>query len=697
MILPRHAALLSRLRLFLPSPINLPSYSVPLMCPRQTVVLDEDSLTCDIQCQYNDQCPGEKICCYSGCSSSCQYGVPPPNSCTVVRRLLEDDRDEPTSDEDEPPLGEFLPGCHREGFFNPVQVSEANRWCVNVVTGEPIGSAYTASDGLTLTCPNCTHNGRVFYVGQSFNDECNDCVCTETGVAVCTRRACLDPCVLPASPGTCEDRQNRYFFDRDSRFCQKFVYSGCGGNANRFSSVYNCLHACDSESVCLLDWDEGERCNDEEDSANPTRDLFYYYNAEEGACSSTVGYRCGGNGNRFHSGIDCLRTCDPSNPGPTDVHGNSCWEIACDTPFCGEGVQPVASDDFCCPVCPYEQECEDDEFRCLDGSCIRARLECDGLSDCDDGSDEIDDGCSPFIIACEFRCSDEQCVPEDYVCNGVLECDNGRDEVDCDVEVPQAPSYTLFECPESRDLLGDCDESECMVNTECREGKMCCLNNCNQRSCTEPHTSDIAGCRAIAQYLSTSNASYIPQCDSVGQFTPLQCTGEGENKLCWCVNIITGNPFTELSSDDDIDCRRCDYSRSRYYPGDVYTKTDDCNTCVCDSSGESICGRRACTEESCEVHEVTIDHGETKEFDCVICTCLYGLNCTRKDCSGIGVVRETVQVEMTFSGELPSSEEEQEEVERWAAYSVSILYSSFFSAQWCSKVNTGNVWRVYGP
>ena len=153
-------------------PINLPSYSVPLMCPRQTVVLDEDSLTCDIQCQYNDQCPGEKICCYSGCSSSCQYGVPPPNSCTVVRRLLEDDIDEPTSDEEEPPLGEFLPGCHREGFFNPVQVSEANRWCVNVVTGEPIGSAYTASDGLTLTCPSTCPSAYCLFVA-SLQTSCN--------------------------------------------------------------------------------------------------------------------------------------------------------------------------------------------------------------------------------------------------------------------------------------------------------------------------------------------------------------------------------------------------------------------------------------------------------------------------------------------------------------------------------------------
>ena len=72
--------------------------------------------------------------------------------------------------------------------------------------------------------------------------------CTETGAAACTEIACLDPCDLPVSPGMCEDREAQYFFQTETRTCEKFYYTGCGGNANRFSSVYNCLHACVPES-----------------------------------------------------------------------------------------------------------------------------------------------------------------------------------------------------------------------------------------------------------------------------------------------------------------------------------------------------------------------------------------------------------------------------------------------------------------
>ena len=64
--------------------------------------------------------------------------------------------------------------------------------------------------------------------------------------------------------------------------------------------------------MCLLEWDEGESCDDE-DRTNPIRDVFYYYDAEEGECTAEPGYRCGGSGNRFQSGFDCLETCDPSS------------------------------------------------------------------------------------------------------------------------------------------------------------------------------------------------------------------------------------------------------------------------------------------------------------------------------------------------------------------------------------------------
>ena len=110
------------------------------------------------------------------------------------------------------------------------------------------------------------------------------------------------------------------------------------------------------------------------------------------------------------------------------------------------------------------------------------------------------------------------------------------------------------ECPDSSDIIGACDVSDCSADIECEEGKMCCLNNCNQRFCTEPRPVDSPPCRAIVDRLS-ANISYIPQCDNDGYYQPIQCSGEGENRMCWCVNVFSGVPFSRTTSNrDSLDC-----------------------------------------------------------------------------------------------------------------------------------------------
>ena len=38
--------------------------------------------------------------------------------------------------------------------------------------------------------------------------------------------------------GKCKQTMGQYFFDRREGKCKPFVYSGCGGNDNRFNSYY---------------------------------------------------------------------------------------------------------------------------------------------------------------------------------------------------------------------------------------------------------------------------------------------------------------------------------------------------------------------------------------------------------------------------------------------------------------------------
>lgn len=66
--------------------------------------------------------------------------------------------------------------------------------------------------------------------------------------------------------------------------------------------------------------------------------------------------------------------------------------------------------------------------------CIPRSFVCDGLGDCDDGSDEFESVCGTFPPSCPeglFACSNGQCVRTDAKCNGVDDCSDGSDEVDC--------------------------------------------------------------------------------------------------------------------------------------------------------------------------------------------------------------------------------------------------------------------------
>ena len=55
-------------------------------------------------------------------------------------------------------------------------------------------------------------------------------------------------CTLPAVKGPCEAHMPRFFYNATSSQCEKFVYGGCGGNANNFYSLSECLREC--KSMC---------------------------------------------------------------------------------------------------------------------------------------------------------------------------------------------------------------------------------------------------------------------------------------------------------------------------------------------------------------------------------------------------------------------------------------------------------------
>ena len=53
-----------------------------------------------------------------------------------------------------------------------------------------------------------------------------------------------DLCNLPPESGMCPGYFPSYYYNSTTMSCESFVYSGCGGNGNRFATVAECEARC---------------------------------------------------------------------------------------------------------------------------------------------------------------------------------------------------------------------------------------------------------------------------------------------------------------------------------------------------------------------------------------------------------------------------------------------------------------------
>nr|C1IC51.1 RecName: Full=Protease inhibitor 3; AltName: Full=Kunitz inhibitor KIn-III; Flags: Precursor [Walterinnesia aegyptia]ABX82868.1 Kunitz inhibitor III [Walterinnesia aegyptia] len=51
-------------------------------------------------------------------------------------------------------------------------------------------------------------------------------------------------CELPAESGLCNAYIPSFYYNPHSHKCQKFMYGGCGGNANNFKTIVECHRTC---------------------------------------------------------------------------------------------------------------------------------------------------------------------------------------------------------------------------------------------------------------------------------------------------------------------------------------------------------------------------------------------------------------------------------------------------------------------
>jgi len=145
---------------------------------------------------------------------------------------------------------------------------------------------------------NLPHNYSVIETIYSFNDTCIPC--PET----CT-------CNLPYDRGVCYGTDvEKWYYDIETKTCQQFSYSGCGGNENNFDSFEMCIQNCElKDNTCnyenwLFDeWFMQQDCN----SCPYTLELIEFNGSQYVALWETTGLE--GTCNDF---LNVLYNCDGS-------------------------------------------------------------------------------------------------------------------------------------------------------------------------------------------------------------------------------------------------------------------------------------------------------------------------------------------------------------------------------------------------
>ena len=200
-----------------------------------------------------------------------------------------------------------LAGLYLKGSSTTLRPRRARPSCT-AVAGEMLTDSFPLSSARNLAV------GSLY----TYTRLCLLCMCVDLYIAHMHADQGVQLCSLKPDSGPCEAYVPSYFYNSTSGKCESFVYGGCNGNANRFSSRDQCRKECGQlltmhvnnrtlialiilpRTVCSLPADAGNCL-----AAFPA----FYYDAQVNKCKSFVYGGCGGNGNRFQSVDMCRRAC----------------------------------------------------------------------------------------------------------------------------------------------------------------------------------------------------------------------------------------------------------------------------------------------------------------------------------------------------------------------------------------------------
>nr|XP_037274501.1 protein AMBP-like [Rhipicephalus microplus] len=111
-------------------------------------------------------------------------------------------------------------------------------------------------------------------------------------------------CEKRPAAGPCRSYQPTWYFDTRKQKCKMFIYGGCGGNENKFTSEHKCQQVCLPEKplqlICSPKPTQG-RCNVSGES--------WHFDSATATCMRYSPGTCPNGSNKFRSCEKCMKTC----------------------------------------------------------------------------------------------------------------------------------------------------------------------------------------------------------------------------------------------------------------------------------------------------------------------------------------------------------------------------------------------------
>ncbi|KAL1512853.1 hypothetical protein ABEB36_002368 [Hypothenemus hampei] len=392
----------------------------------------------------------------------------------------------------------------------------------SATTQIPPGPSYGDSQCLEeLDVGNCTEAYSYYYYDRN-TDRCTLFMYTGCGgnrnrfyseedcQRQCGEYRGQDICKLDRDPGPCSEYQKKFYFDRNTGTCQEFEYGGCEGNGNRFSDYELCRHYCPDQAPVSQGPSVAEVCQMPADqgSCPELNHKRWYFDNIQGECKVFIYSGCGGNQNNFKSFQTCLDYCKYFLPHT---------EPSVPEPGVGTHECQARFEECTTLRCPYGIEAWVDDNGC--------------------------NGCR-----CRDPCKDVEC-PEETQCAIDLNR-NKTSPLDADFVAICREKIKPGGCPYiSRSDNTGC-ENECRTDADCSLHLKCCTTECGT-VCVEPEKPQELVTQPSASGYTTApweNIYYAPKVD-VQLFEP-EVTGIlGDQAILNCA--VSGNPNPKISWSKD--------------------------------------------------------------------------------------------------------------------------------------------------